>query len=117
MLLVKDSEGLSVLTAWAAGKFGGDDVGLFVKKCGIMDKVKHKELIIRDTRPPSPGMWKKNCPVGPLQWDPEKPLICRRSLKQENNNQRRGGFCRSRRFSVNPKSVKGQEHGKHDSIW
>lgn len=45
-LLVKDSEGLSVLTAWAAGKFGGDDVGAFVKKSGIMDKVKHKELII-----------------------------------------------------------------------
>ena len=45
-LLVKDSEGLSVLTAWAAGKFGGDDVGMFVKKCGIMDKVKHTELII-----------------------------------------------------------------------
>jgi len=45
-LLVKDSEGLSVLTAWAAGKFGGDDVGMFVKKSGIMDKVKHTELII-----------------------------------------------------------------------
>ncbi len=45
-LLIKDSEGLSVLTAWAAGKFGGDDVGLFVKKSGIMDKVKHTELII-----------------------------------------------------------------------
>lgn len=45
-LLIKDSEGLSVLTAWAAGKFGGDDVGLFVKKSGIADKVKHKELII-----------------------------------------------------------------------
>ncbi|MEN8210218.1 MAG: acetyl-CoA decarbonylase/synthase complex subunit gamma [Thermodesulfobacteriota bacterium] len=45
-LLIKDSEGLSVLTAWAAGKFGGDDVGMFVKKCGIMDKVKHTELII-----------------------------------------------------------------------
>ncbi|MFZ5569938.1 MAG: acetyl-CoA decarbonylase/synthase complex subunit gamma [Thermodesulfobacteriota bacterium] len=45
-LLVKNSEGLSVLTAWAAGKFAGDDVGMFVKKCGIMDKVKHKELII-----------------------------------------------------------------------
>ncbi len=45
-LLIKDSEGLSVLTAWAAGKFSGDDVGLFVKKCGIMDKVKHTELII-----------------------------------------------------------------------
>ena len=45
-LLIKDAEGLSVLTAWAAGKFSGDDVGLFVKKCGIMDKVKHTELII-----------------------------------------------------------------------
>ena len=45
-LLIKDSEGLSVLTAWAAGKFGGDDVGAFVKKCGIMDKVKHKNLVI-----------------------------------------------------------------------
>ena len=45
-LLVKDSEGLSVLTAWAAGKFAGDDVGAFVKKSGIADKVKHKELII-----------------------------------------------------------------------
>jgi acetyl-CoA decarbonylase/synthase complex subunit gamma len=45
-LLIKDSEGLSVMTAWAAGKFAGDDVGMFVKKCGISDKVNHKELII-----------------------------------------------------------------------
>ncbi len=45
-LLVKDSEGLSVLTAWAAGKFNGDDVGMFVKKSGIEGKIKHKELII-----------------------------------------------------------------------
>jgi acetyl-CoA decarbonylase/synthase complex subunit gamma len=45
-LLIKDSEGLSVLTAWAAGKFSGDDVGMFVKKSGIMDKVKHQDLII-----------------------------------------------------------------------
>jgi acetyl-CoA decarbonylase/synthase complex subunit gamma len=45
-LLIKDSEGLSVMTAWAAGKFAGDDVGMFVKKCGIADKVKHQELVI-----------------------------------------------------------------------
>ncbi len=45
-LLVKDSEGLSVMTAWAAGKFAGDDVGMFVKKCGIADKVTNQELII-----------------------------------------------------------------------
>jgi acetyl-CoA decarbonylase/synthase, CODH/ACS complex subunit gamma len=45
-LLVKDTEGLSVMTAWAAGKFGADLIGPFVKKCGIADKVKHRKLII-----------------------------------------------------------------------
>jgi acetyl-CoA decarbonylase/synthase complex subunit gamma len=45
-LLIKDTEGLSVMTAWAAGKFAGDDVGIFIKKCGIADKIKNKEIII-----------------------------------------------------------------------
>lgn len=45
-LLIKDSEGLSVLTAWAAGKFAGDDVGTFIKKSGIMDKTNTQELVI-----------------------------------------------------------------------
>ncbi len=43
---VKDSEGLGVLTAWAAGKFSGDSVGAFIKKCGVADRVKHRKLII-----------------------------------------------------------------------
>ncbi len=45
-LLVKDTEGLSVMTAWAAGKFGADVIAPFIKKCGIADKVKHRKLII-----------------------------------------------------------------------
>jgi acetyl-CoA decarbonylase/synthase complex subunit gamma len=45
-LLVKDTEGLSVMTAWAAGKFSADIIGPFVKKCGIEDKISHKKLII-----------------------------------------------------------------------
>jgi len=45
-LVVVDTEGLSVLTAWAAGKFVGDLVGTSLKKCGIMDKVGHKKVII-----------------------------------------------------------------------
>ncbi len=45
-LLIKDTEGLSVLTAWAAGKFGADMVAQFMKKSGILDKVKHRDLII-----------------------------------------------------------------------
>ncbi len=45
-LLVKDTEGLSVMTAWAAGKFVADAIGPFVKKCSIADKIKHHKLII-----------------------------------------------------------------------
>ncbi|MFU8819697.1 MAG: acetyl-CoA decarbonylase/synthase complex subunit gamma [Desulfurivibrio sp.] len=45
-LLIKDTEGLSVLTAWAAGKFGADMIAQFIKKSGILDKVKHRDLII-----------------------------------------------------------------------
>ena len=45
-LLIMDTEGLSVLTAWAAGKFTGDAVGSFVKKCGIADKISHRKVII-----------------------------------------------------------------------
>jgi len=45
-LLIMDTEGLSVMTAWAAGKFSGDVVGMFVKKCGIADKIAHRKIII-----------------------------------------------------------------------
>ncbi len=45
-LCVQDTEGLSVMTAWAAGKFSGESVGTFINKCGIKDKVKHKTIVI-----------------------------------------------------------------------
>jgi len=45
-LAVVDTEGLSVLTAWAAGKFTGESVGTAINKMGLADKVAHKNLII-----------------------------------------------------------------------
>jgi acetyl-CoA decarbonylase/synthase complex subunit gamma len=45
-LLIKDTEGLSVLTAWAAGKFVADAIAPFVKKSGIEGKIKHRKLVI-----------------------------------------------------------------------
>jgi acetyl-CoA decarbonylase/synthase complex subunit gamma len=45
-LLIMDTEGLSVMTAWAAGKFAGDTVAMFVKKSGIADKIAQKKIII-----------------------------------------------------------------------
>ena len=45
-LCVKDTEGLGVLTGWAAGKFAGDALGAYVKKYDVGSKVKHRKLII-----------------------------------------------------------------------
>ena len=45
-LLIMNTDGLSVLTAWAAGTFVSDNIAEFVKGCGIMDEVRHHKLII-----------------------------------------------------------------------
>jgi len=45
-LLVKSTGGLSVVTAWAAGKFVADTIAPFVKKSGIEEQIKHRKLII-----------------------------------------------------------------------
>jgi len=45
-ICIMDVEGLSVLTAWGAGKFVPESIGPFMKRCGITDKVKHRKLII-----------------------------------------------------------------------
>lgn len=45
-LLIADSEGLSVLTGWAAGKFDADKIATTVKTSGIADKIEHRKLTI-----------------------------------------------------------------------
>jgi acetyl-CoA decarbonylase/synthase complex subunit gamma len=45
-LLVADAEGMSVLTAWAAGKFDAERIAKSVKSTGIEDKIGHHKLII-----------------------------------------------------------------------
>ena len=45
-LLVADAEGMSVLTAWAAGKFDADRIAKAVKAFNAESKVNHKRLII-----------------------------------------------------------------------
>ncbi len=45
-LLVMDTEGQSVLTSWAAGKFVADAIAVFVKKSGIEEKVNHRKIVI-----------------------------------------------------------------------
>jgi acetyl-CoA decarbonylase/synthase complex subunit gamma len=45
-LAVMDCEGLSVLTAWAAGKFTAGKIAQFIKESGVESDISHKELII-----------------------------------------------------------------------
>lgn len=45
-LAVMDCEGLSVLTAWAAGKFTASKIAQFIKESGVEGQIKHRELII-----------------------------------------------------------------------
>jgi len=45
-LVVADAEGMSVLTAWAAGKFDADRIAKAVKTFGVEGKIDHRRLII-----------------------------------------------------------------------
>jgi len=45
-LAVMDCEGLSVLTAWAAGKFTASKIAQFIKESEVENNIKHRELII-----------------------------------------------------------------------
>jgi acetyl-CoA decarbonylase/synthase complex subunit gamma len=45
-LAVMDCEGLSVLTAWAAGKFTASKIAQFINESGVESEIKHRELII-----------------------------------------------------------------------
>jgi acetyl-CoA decarbonylase/synthase complex subunit gamma len=41
-----DCEGLSVLTAWAAGKFTAAKIAQFITESGVENQISHKELIL-----------------------------------------------------------------------
>ncbi|MBF0245902.1 MAG: acetyl-CoA decarbonylase/synthase complex subunit gamma, partial [Planctomycetes bacterium] len=45
-LVVPECEGMSVLTAWAAGKFSGAAVGKFIKEIGLENDIDSRTLII-----------------------------------------------------------------------
>jgi acetyl-CoA decarbonylase/synthase complex subunit gamma len=45
-LLVADAEGMSVLTAWAAGKFDAERIAKAVKESGAAGKINHQSVII-----------------------------------------------------------------------
>jgi len=45
-LLVCDSEGMSVLTAWAAGNFDAEVIAKMVKQFNVADRIAHRKIVI-----------------------------------------------------------------------
>ncbi|MBE0416073.1 MAG: acetyl-CoA decarbonylase/synthase complex subunit gamma, partial [Dehalococcoidia bacterium] len=74
-LLVCDTEGLSVLTSWAAGKFDADKIAKTVKQFNIAEKISHRSLILPGKVAVLRGELEEELPdwkvmVGPLEaWD------------------------------------------------
>ncbi|MGD9157436.1 MAG: acetyl-CoA decarbonylase/synthase complex subunit gamma [Desulfobacteraceae bacterium] len=84
-LLIMDTEGLSVMTAWAAGKFAGDAVGAFIKKCGITDKVKHKKIIIPGYAASISGEMEEELPDWEIMIGPRDAALIPKFLKDNWN--------------------------------
>jgi acetyl-CoA decarbonylase/synthase complex subunit gamma len=81
-LLIMDTEGLSVMTAWAAGKFSGDAVGMFVKKCGIADKITHKKIIIPGYAAAISGEMEEELPDWEIMIGPRDASLIPKFLKE-----------------------------------
>ncbi|MFC1899506.1 acetyl-CoA decarbonylase/synthase complex subunit gamma [Chloroflexota bacterium] len=71
-LLVQDTEGLSVMTAWAAGKFVADVIAPFVNKSGISDKISHRNLIIPGYAAAESGSLEEELPDWTIQVGPRE---------------------------------------------
>ena len=81
-LLIMDTEGLSVMTAWAAGKFSGDAVAAFVRKCGIADKVSHRKIIIPGYAAAISGEMEEDLPDWDVIIGPRDASLLPRFLKE-----------------------------------
>ena len=71
-LVVPECEGMSVLTAWAAGKFSGASIGKFIKSIGLEDQVTTREIVIPGYVAQISGELEENLPgwkvlVGPQE--------------------------------------------------
>jgi CO dehydrogenase/acetyl-CoA synthase gamma subunit (corrinoid Fe-S protein) len=76
-LLVADAEGMSVLTAWAAGKFDAAVIAKGVKSSGVADKLSHRRIIIPARWRCSPASWRRSCQDGRSRSARGRQWICR----------------------------------------
>lgn len=71
-LVVPECEGMSVLTAWAAGKFSGATIGKFIREIELEGKIQSREIVIPGYVAQISGELEENLPgwkiiVGPQE--------------------------------------------------
>ena len=86
-LVIVESEGMSVLTGWAAGKFNGEKIAAVVKASGIEGQVKTRKLIIPGYVAQISGEMEDALPgwqvvVGPAEAADLGPLLKRQAALQ-----------------------------------
>ena len=79
-LAIVDTDGLSTLTAWAAGKFVPDRIAAFVNKSDLADQGQAPHgRSSRATRRSSPASSRRSWPAGRWSSGRARPPSCRRS--------------------------------------
>lgn len=81
-LLVCDSEGMSVLTAWAAGKFDSDRIAKDVKRFGVAEKVNKKLLVLPGHTAVLSGETEEELPGWEIRVGPREAVDIPAFLKQ-----------------------------------
>ncbi len=63
---------MSVLTAWAAGKFSGEKIATFIKESGLADKIKSRKLVIPGYVAQISGELEENLPGWEISVGPQE---------------------------------------------
>jgi hypothetical protein len=84
---IVDTDGLSTLTAWAAGKFVPDRIAAFVNKSDIATKVKHRTVIIPGYVAQLSGELEEELAGWKVVVGPREASSCRRSSRRSSSDE------------------------------
>jgi acetyl-CoA decarbonylase/synthase complex subunit gamma len=85
-LLVCDAEGMSVLTAWAAGKFDAERIAKAIKGFNVADKVSRKRVVLPGHVAVLSGELEAELPGWEIRVGPREALDIPKYMKEALNN-------------------------------
>jgi acetyl-CoA decarbonylase/synthase complex subunit gamma len=85
-LMVVDAEGMSVLTAWSAGKFDAERIGKAFKQFNVADKVSRKQVVLPGHVAVLSGEVEEALPGWEIRVGPREAVDIPAYMKQALNN-------------------------------